>query len=238
MPPAGRIEQAADWFWSAAGGRSKFGRPPDLDRAVALALPLGVCRMPRLSTAKVAAVLKRTGTLPWSVPADRPLRACLVADIGVGLVFLDGDDPADEQRYSLAHEVAHFLAHYLEPRQRALDALGSTVVAVLDRQRPPTVAERLSSALRDVPLEPFRHAMSRTAEGRAAHVRTETMEAEADRLALEILVPTHEFRSRTNPDATAIAIEFGIPERAVHELPLWYGRRSEGVIEIFRKKPA
>jgi len=234
--PGRRTEEIAEAFWVAAGGRARFGRPVDLERAVALALPLGVCRMPALSTDKVAQVLRRIGTVAWTVSGARPLRGCLIADIGVGLIFLDGDDPPDEQRYSLAHEVAHFLAHYLEPRIRVLHSLGDAMVEVLDRARAPTMSERLSAALRDVTLEPYRHAMVRTPDGRTASVRTGEIEAEADLLALELLVPAAELRRRAQRDPGTLVAEYGIPEWAVGLLPaLRPTNRSGGVINIFRK---
>jgi hypothetical protein len=229
-------EQIAEAFWAAAGGRARFGRPVDLTRAVALTLPLGVCRMPALSTEKVAHVLHRVGTLPWTISRARPLRACLIADVGVGLVFLDCDDAPDEQLYSLAHEVAHFLAHYLEPRCRVLKALGTDMAEVLDRKREPTIAERLSAALRDVSLEPFRHAMARTPQGQTSHARTDAIEAEADLLALELLVPAGELHGRVESDPRGLAVEYGIPEWAVALLPTpTTGARNGGVIDIFRK---
>jgi hypothetical protein len=230
------IEEIVEAFWVSAGGRARFGCPVDLDRAVAIALPLGVCRMPALSTDKVAQVLRRVGTVPWTASGARPLRGCLIADIGVGLVFLDGDDPPDEQRYSLAHEVAHFLAHYLEPRRRVLHSLGSAMVEVLDRARAPTMPERLSAALRDVPLEPYRHAMGRTPQGRTAHVRTGEMEAEADLLALELLVPAFELRRRAQRRSGDLAAEYGIPSWAVELLPhVRPENRTGGVVDIFRR---
>ena len=64
MTGSRRIEETAKAFWKTAGGRRKFGSPIDLERAVAIALPLGICRMPALSTAKVAAVLERSGQFP------------------------------------------------------------------------------------------------------------------------------------------------------------------------------
>ncbi len=235
--PARRIEEAAKAFWEAVGGRRKFGSPVDLERAVALGLPLGICRMPALSTAKVAAVLERIGTIPWSTRPDRPLRGCLVADLGVGLVFLDGEDPADEQRYSLAHEVAHFLLHYLQPRQHVLDVLGTGMAAVLDRTRLPTDGERLSSALRDIVLEPFRHAMSRAVDGRPSHFRTHLIEAEADDLALEIIVPAAELRSRYDLTPKQLAANYGIPVWATARLAVASGGESgEGVVSIFKRK--
>jgi hypothetical protein len=191
--------------------------------------------MPALSTDKVAQLLKRIGAVPWTSYADRPLRGCLVADVGVGLIFVDGDDPPDEQRYSVAHEVAHFLAHYLDPRRRVLDALGQGMTDVLDRVRSPTMVERLSAALRDVHLEPFRHAMARKPD-RQGYVRTGFMEAEADILALELLVPAEEIRRRPGGADALLAAEYGIPDWAKDSLPTTgKRRRTGGVIEIFRK---
>jgi hypothetical protein len=230
------IEEIAEAFWAGVGGRARFGRPVDLERAVAIALPLGVCRMPALSTDKVAQVLRRVGTVPWTASDARPLRGCLIADVGVGLVFLDGDDPPNERRYSLAHEVAHFLAHYLEPRHRVLHSLGSAMVEVLDRARAPTMPERLSAALHDVTLEPYRHAMGRTPEGLKAHVRTCELEAEADLLALELLVPAAELRQRAQQRPSDLAAEYGIPRWAVELLPdRWTENRAGGVVDIFRR---
>lgn len=237
MTRSRRIEDAAKAFWKSAGGRRKFGSPIDLERAVAIALPLGICQMPALSTAKVTAVLERIGTIPWSARPDRQLRGCLVADLGVGLVFLDGDDPADEQRYSLAHEIAHFLLHYLLPRRQVIEVLGPDMMAVLDRVRQPTGGERLSSALRDVVLEPFRHTMARTEDGNPTHVRTQRIEAEADKLAIELIVPATELRSRHGFSAEQLAAEYGIPSWAAAQLPVGGDRESDGgVVSIFRKK--
>jgi hypothetical protein len=233
---ARRIVDAAEAFWKAAGGRKRYGMPPDLERAVAFALPLGVCRMPALSTAKVAAVLERIGTIPWSVSPDRPLRGCLIADVGVGLVFLDGDDPPEERRYSLAHEVAHFLLHYLQPRRRVLDELGASMAAVLDRERPPSDGERFSSALRNIVLEPFRHAMVRSPDGGISHFRTRLIESEADGLALEILVPLEELGARHNLDTQSLAGSYGIPMHAAIRLVTEIGKpATRGVISIFKK---
>jgi len=222
-----RIGAAARRFWQLAGGRGLYGRPVDLERAVAVALPLGVVKLPKLSTSKVTEVLSRIGTVPWSAASDRALRACLVADVGVGLVFLDGADSDDEQRFSLAHEVAHFLLHYIEPRTRVVEALGSAMMQVLDRSRPPTTAERLSSAMAGLSLEPFRHAIARDSSGTAAHHRTEAIEGEADDLAIELVAPEAERADLAHLPPESLALAYG--------LPIW-SKDSVGVISIFKKK--
>ena len=159
----------------------------------------------------------------------RPLRGCLVADLGVGLIFLDGDDPADEQRYSLAHEVAHFLLHYLQPRQHVLDMLGTGHGG---RARSDASADRRRaafSALRDVVLEPFRHVMARTEDGNPTHFRTRSIEAEADELADELIVPLAELRSRQDLTPERLAADYGLPIWATGRLVAIAGENRVGV---------
>jgi IrrE N-terminal-like domain len=230
-----RIDEAARSFWDLAGGRARYGSPVDLERAVAAGLPLGVVKMPKLSSAKVAEVLARIGASGWATAIDRPLRACLVADVGVGLIFLDGTDGDEEQRFSLAHETAHFLLHYLEPRRRVVDRMGPALTEVLDRAREPTMAERLSSAMSGLSLEPFRHAMVRDESGAARHLRTESIEGEADDLALELVAPAQARADLKELSGESLASAFG--------LPTWTGgfllpsrTESAGVISLFRKK--
>lgn len=203
------IRATAETFWAAAGGRSAYGSPVRIDAAVIRSLPIAIHRIPGLSSGHVEAMLRRAGISIALHGSARALRGCLIADVGVGLILVDGDDAEAEQRLTVSHETAHFLLHYLALRTAALTGLGRQVVAVLDRTRSPTQAELFSSALRDLPLAPFRHAMVRGAtppRGRIA-----TMEAEADDLAIELLAPWHLVRSLRSPDAETLASRFGLP---------------------------
>lgn len=51
-------------------------------------------------------------------------------------VLLDDADTPAEQRFSLAHEVAHFLLDYLQPREATRRKLGETALEVVDGLRP------------------------------------------------------------------------------------------------------
>jgi hypothetical protein len=86
---------------------------------------------------------------------------------------------------------------------------------VLDRTRSPSPSELFSSALRAVPIRPFRHAMGR--DGNRPLGQAEVMEIEADELALELLAP-HELVRSIAADAAKLASRFGIPEHAAIRL--------------------
>jgi len=203
------IRSSAETFWAAAGGRATYGTPVRIASAVVRTLPIAIHRVAGLTTHHIGSILARAGAVISIQGGARPLRGCLVADVGVGLMLVDEEDSEEEQRLTVAHETAHFLLHYLALRDAALTGLGRHIVAVLDRTRSPTQPELFSSALRALPLGPFRHALARN----GAHTggRTATMEAEADDLAIELLAPWGLVRSLNSSDATTIASRFGLP---------------------------
>lgn len=179
-------------FWEEAGGAEPF--PRRLSGAIRRALPLSVVYLGGLSIRRVAAWLQEAG-VAWPLRvADRPLRACLVARGGSGVAFVDADDPEDERRFSLAHELAHFLRHYRQPRRLACRRLGAHMAEVFDGERPPTTAERCHALLAGVPLGHHVHLMGRGPGGGAAAVAA--AEREADLLAYELLAPAGDILAR------------------------------------------
>ena len=188
------VQEAAERFWAEAGGAPP-GWPRDLRRAVALALPLAVVDLPRLRVATMKAWLAQRGIALPIAERDRSVRACLLVRQGRGMVFLDGADPDDERRFSLAHEVAHFLAEYVLPRERAVGRLGSRILPVLDGHRAPSPAERVDALLAGVALGLKLHLMERTPDGHLPEAAVSAAERRADALALELLAPSEVVRS-------------------------------------------
>lgn len=195
--------ELANNFWEDVGEPEPF--PRSLRRSIACALPLSVVLLPKLSVSSALDWLKACGIICQLGGVDRPLRACLVARNGHGIAFLDGADCEDEQRFSLAHELAHFLRDYWQPRLIAGRRLGVKALQVFDGQRPPDSAERVSALLRLTSIGFHAHLMDRE-NGLVSH-DIEERESSADRLAFELLAPAehvlascHEFKPRLGLD--------------------------------------
>lgn len=181
------VTELARRFWVEAGTEEPF--PRTLRAAITSTLPLSFIAWPALSVGGVLAWLRQRGIQPPVRTTDRRLRACLVAGSGHGFIFLDQDDPADEQRFSLAHELAHFLRDYWEPRRRLTEALGPAVLEVCDGRRAARPEEWLQALLRDLPLGVHVHLLHRDG-GRPSSLQEEEAEEAADLLALELLAPS------------------------------------------------
>lgn len=132
------------------------------------------------------------------------MRGCLVAFGGDGYIFVDGTDPADEQRFSIAHETAHFMVDYWYPRQQALEKFGPAILEVLDGRRAPTFEERLSAIFGEVPIGVHSNLMERENEGQM-NSAVWSIEDRADRLALTLLAPPEAVLNGLNLAATGYA---------------------------------
>jgi IrrE N-terminal-like domain len=195
--------QAVQEFWQRCEKPKSF--PRQLERSIAFALPLFVVKVPGLRL-DVAMNWLRTRAQLQSyslfVGKDRALRACLFAYGGQGIIFLDGTDPDDESRFSLAHELAHFLLDYWRPRKIALEKLGPSFAEVLDGRRPPTLDERLAGVLVQAPLQVYANLLDRDDRDKSLHPDLDSVETRADSVALELLAPTIEVWLRANVRAT------------------------------------
>jgi hypothetical protein len=179
--------ELAQAFWTKARFSEPF--PRNLCRAIARAVPLSVVLLPRLSVRAALGWLEKCGLMCEITGTDRPLRACLVARRGHGIALVDGADEDAEQRYSIAHELAHFLRHYWSLRRRIRKQLGEAALEVFDGERPPTSEERLHALLRNVSLGFHLHLMERDDAGKPVNAAIALAEGDADRLAYELLAP-------------------------------------------------
>jgi hypothetical protein len=136
--------------------------------------------------------------LPYRFPGrDRRLSGCLLAYKDIGIIFIDSNLPEEERRFTLAHELAHFLLDYRAPRLRALAALGEGIRPVLDGLRPATIEERVHAVLEGTPLGVMGHLMERPTAGLPSSAVL-GIESRADRLALELLAPASVVTDKAN----------------------------------------
>lgn len=211
------VEALADFFWRLCGEEEPF--PRNLERYIALAVPLTIVKLPKLRIATVESWLVRRGVPLRLGCKDRNLRGCLVAHRGEGILFVDGADPDEERRLTVAHELAHFLADYWYPRLFAIEKLGSTVTDVLDGLRPATILERMQATFGSATLDVNLNFMERRDGVR--DVRLWSTESRADRVALALLAPANAVRSRipnkrnvpgiTSQVSDLLASDFGLP---------------------------
>ncbi|HEU0052286.1 MAG TPA: hypothetical protein VFQ39_03870 [Longimicrobium sp.] len=187
ISPVARDLVAAITSSAAAEG----GPPYDIARAVPWSLPLDIVEIPRLGPDAVNRWLRERGVGHRLDAANRVLHGFLLAFRSTGLVFVDAEDPDVERRYTVAHEVAHFVVDYWLPRQRAVDHFGPSIQEVLDGDRAPSLKERLDSAFMQIPLDSCVFLLDRFSPTPA---RTEVWSSEnrADRLAVEFVAPLDE----------------------------------------------
>ncbi|WP_417676008.1 hypothetical protein [Roseibium sp.] len=176
---AARITAGADLVGS--------GFPRELSQIAPLTLPISITMFPNLTTDDVAQALAKASVKAGRPIRNRRLRGCLVAHHGRGIIFLDEDDPA-LQRFALAHELSHFVGHYLARRELAIARMGLGIVEVLDGLRPSTPQERLAGILSGCPLGAFADLMEREG-GIPLSAEAEIMEYEADEAAFLALAP-------------------------------------------------
>lgn len=211
----------------------------EFESRVALCLPLAVVTVPRLTSGRIEDWLTSRRLAVEIVRDNGRLRAALVAYGGVGVAFIDGTDETIERRFSLAHEVGHFVAEYLGERSR-IDRIGGThMLQVHDGVRRATSAERLRFAVAGRPL-PVRFWRCTGQAGRSEQL--------ADRVAVELLAPAdilfaaadeppaREYWTTLRLRSQEAADKFGVPGRYLeHQIDaLW---RAAGGGPGFGERP-
>jgi hypothetical protein len=180
------VEAVASEFWKRSGILPEY--PRSVEPAVFVTCPIAIVRLPRLRLWKAIEWLNRKGIPHARTGTDRALHGYIAARGGSGVVLIDGSDAEDEQRFTVAHEVAHFLYDYLRPRAVAVRAFGKHITEVLDGLRPATAGERLAGVLRGVPLGFYSHVRDRRGDEEVEEEHFD-VEDKADQLALELLAP-------------------------------------------------
>lgn len=187
-------QDTVDLFWQRCGELEPF--PRNLERPTALALPVAIIKLPKLKLFDIERWLKRRGAIFHFDCQNRTVRGCLIAFGGCGFIFLDGADPDNERRFTLAHEIAHFMIDYWLPREKAIRKLGKEMEEVIDGIRLPSVSERVQALLGNVTIGLHTNLMERNPTGETSEIWA--IENRADRIALALLAPPDIVLPRVN----------------------------------------
>lgn len=208
------VSELAGIFWTRARHVESF--PRTLRRPSARGFQFSVVLLPELTITAAMKWLIQCGIICELPGQNRLLRACLVARWGHGIAILDGDQTDDELRFSLAHELAHFLKDYWFLRGEVQRRLGVAALEVMDGQRLPTADERLHALLRNIPLGFHVHLMDRDRDGTITSGLIAESEENADRLAYELLAPADHIFARGVPRSDRVLTDklqsfYGLP---------------------------
>ncbi|WP_375770949.1 ImmA/IrrE family metallo-endopeptidase [Archangium gephyra] len=169
--------------------------PPlsDLLKKIGMVLPIRLVAMPRLTCGMARDWLDSKGRAHGGLPrTSRRLHGCMVAHAGRGILFYDDQDEAPQQRFTLMHEVAHFVLDHHLPRAHALRALGQDILPVLNGEHAPAPHQSLFLTLKRIPSGVQVRFIERTASGDPCTGKAMEAELRADLLAFELLAPARE----------------------------------------------
>lgn len=198
----GESQKIISQFWELCGEIEPF--PRNLERSMALALPVTLIKLPRLKLREAEAWLQRRGIAFQFDCQSRAVRGCLVAFGGEGLIFVDGADPDDEQRFTLAHEIAHFMIDCWQPRQKAIQKFGPNIAEVIDGFRPASLDERVHAMLAHISVGVHTNLMDRDENSEVTPMgQIWAIENRADQIALALLAP---------PEAVIPELDLSLPK--------------------------
>lgn len=201
--------------------------PRDLAEDIPLVLPLTVVPLPDLTPRKGLEWLVSHKRAHGGLAGTNDLKhGFTVAHAGVGVLFLNSTDLPDEQRFTLAHEVAHFVLDHLQPLRRALRATDGRIRPVLNGEREPTVSEQLFYVLERIPYRTQANFMDRNDKGKPRTGQVMELEQRADRLAFELLAPRQELlpllnRAGREELEAHLVSRFGLPVKEARTYAWW-----------------
>ena len=186
-------QEMVNGFWQRCGELEPF--PRNLELLISLALPAKLVKLPHLKLESIENWLAKRGASFCFNCHSRAVRGCLVAYGGQGLIFIDEADPEDERRFSIAHEIGHFIIDYLLVREMAISKFGNRITEVFDGLRQPSVPERVHAVLAGASLGVYTNLMER---GETKDLDLWEIEDRADRVALALLAPPEEVLSESD----------------------------------------
>jgi len=188
-----KIEKIATDFWQLSRLSLEF--PLDIERAISRTQPLFIISLPQLSISKIECFLKEKN-IPYLLNSEnKSLHGFILIQKNCGYIFINGTDSPQERRFTLAHELAHYLIDYAIPRQKVIDLYGNEITEVLDGNREPTIEENIQGIISNISLKPFFHLLDESELSGFDRIAVWQAEEQADHLALELMAPQRQILS-------------------------------------------
>lgn len=188
-----QIQQVAKAFWKASLLEIKFPISTTLlEQAILLTEPIAVIKLNKLNLLEISKYFTARGN-SISCPLDnKELYGFILSHNGYTYIFLNGTESVQEQRFTLAHEFAHYLSDYKLPRQSIIEKCGVSIIEALNNKRHFTTEEKLLALVQGYSLKAFTYLLDASATSAFERLHVWKAENKADELAMEILAPyTH-----------------------------------------------
>ena len=190
-------EEAVRRFWNQCEELRDY--PRDLSVTAPLALPIAITIVSSLTLASIEKWLSLRGAAFSFKCRSRSVRGCLIANAGRGIIFVDASDPEDERRFTIAHEIGHFLVDYLLIRDAAIQRFGYSILEVIDGRRAPNTHERFSAIISHTPIRIYTNLMERDHLDSNQDNGIWEIEDRADQVALALLAPSEDVLTLAGP---------------------------------------
>lgn len=185
-----KVREIAEDFWAPILPYRIF--PVDIERVIAFSnLPLHINIIPGLDIEYIRNWIKEKQFPARLNKENCALHGFLLACEGHGVIFVNGTDHSDERRFTIAHELAHFLMDYYLPRINYINLYGNSILEILDGKRPATLQERLTFLVSHHPFPSFIHLLDHSGITAYERAKLWNIEWQTDTLAFEILAPFH-----------------------------------------------
>lgn len=183
------ISDLAENFWKEAELSPIYPlQVTILEQAICLQLPIDIVRLNKLSAYNVVSWLAERNC-KIELEQDCSLCGLLFIQKGQGIVFLNGTLSIQEQCYTVAHEIGHYLLEFEHPRKKANLILGDKIEDVFWGLRKPTIEEELTGIIRQANVSPYIHLLEVERSSPEERFQVWTAEGRADALAMELLAP-------------------------------------------------
>lgn len=120
---------------------------------------------------------------------DREIHGFLKVAGGAAVIFINASDSYAQRRFTLAHELAHFLIEQKWVSEWIRGSLGGAIEDKWSRGSDLDTEDRLLGVLKGIPLKSQEHLLDSTGESVLKRERISLAEWHADLLAFELLAP-------------------------------------------------